>query len=75
MPPYRVSVPAGLLREENVLEITVTNTPANQFVHTDFFDKWETWQLSTYYEREKKMAKDSAFGGLYGPVKLLTASV
>ena len=40
---------------------------------TDFFDKWETRQLSTYYEREKKMAEDSVAGGLYGSVKLLLA--
>lgn len=71
MPPYRFSMPAGLLREENTLEITVTNTPGNAFVHTDFFDKWETWQLSPYYEKELKFSKDSAFGGLYGPVKVL----
>jgi len=71
MPPYRFSIPAGLLQEENTLEITVTNTPANAFLHTDFFDKWETWQLSPYYEKELKMSEDSAFGGLYGPVKIL----
>jgi len=74
MPPYQVFIPKGLLKEENTLEIAVTNTPANQFVHTDFFSKWEPRELSTYYERERMFAEDSTTGGLYGPVKLFLAS-
>ena len=50
--------------------ITVTNTSANWYAHTDYFDKWETRELSPYFEIERKSAKDSVNGGLYGPVKL-----
>ena len=69
-PPYRLSIPKGLLREENTLEITVTNTPANQFVHTGFFDRWTIPQISPYFERTRTMARDSVAGGLYGPVRI-----
>lgn len=69
-PPYRVEIPAGLLREKNILSITVTNTSANWYVHTDYFDRWEIHQLSPYFEGERNYAKDSVDGGLYGPVNL-----
>ena len=70
MPPYRVEIPAGVLREKNELSVTVTNTSANWYVHTDYFDRWQTHQLSPYFEAERNYAKDSVNGGLYGPVKL-----
>ena len=70
MPPYRLEIPVGLLREKNELSVTVTNTSANWYVHTDYFDRWQTHQLSPYFEAERNYAKDSVNGGLYGPVKL-----
>lgn len=73
MPPYRVEIPAGVLREKNELSVTVTNTSANWYVHTDYFDRWQTHQLSPYFEAERNYAKDSVNGGLYGPVKLFLA--
>ena len=69
-PPYCLQIPAGLLREQNELSVTVINTAANWYAHTDYFDRWETRQLSTYFETEKKYAGDSVHGGLYGPMKL-----
>lgn len=72
MPPYRFKIPAGVLKEENKLKIVVTNTPANWYTHTDYFDKWKTEELSPYFDGEKESAKDSASGGLYGPVVLYT---
>ena len=48
----------------------MTNTPANQYVHTDFFDRYQPWQLSPYYVKEKAFMQDSAKGGLIGPVKI-----
>ena len=70
MPPHRFDIPEGLLHKKNVLKIFVTNTDANWYVHTDFFDKWEKKQLSPYFEGEINYAKDYADGGLYGPVML-----
>ena len=70
MPPYRLRIPEGLLAEANTLKITVTNTPANWYTHTDYFDRWKTEELSPYFEAEKEYAKDFVSGGLYGPVTL-----
>lgn len=72
MPPYRLKIPRGVLAEENKLKIIVTNTSANWYVHTDYFDKWNINELSPYFEGELNYAKDLASGGLYGPVILFT---
>ncbi len=72
MSPFRFKVPDGVLRQKNALQIVVTNTSANWYVHTDYFDKWNDEALSPYYAAEKAFAKDSVSGGLYGPVSLFT---
>ncbi len=72
MPPYSFKIPCGVLKKDNKLKIVVTNTSANWYVHTDYFDKWKTEELSPYFDGEKKFAKDSVSGGLYGPVELYT---
>lgn len=71
-PPYRVSVPAGLLRAQNSLKVVVTNTDANWYASTDYFDQWQTNELSPYFAGERDYAKAYAAGGLYGPVSLCT---
>lgn len=70
--PFRVKIPDGVLLEKNALKIIVTNTCANWYVHTDYFDKWSEKELSPYFAAEKAYAEDSATGGLYGPVSLFT---
>ncbi len=72
MPPYRLEIPAGLLQKENSLKIVVTNTSANWYLHSHYFDKWSIKELSPYFEAELDYAKDSLSGGLYGPVVLYT---
>ena len=72
MPPYRLTIPAGALDKENKLKIVVTNTSANWYVNTDYFDKWRTDELSPYFELESEFAKESVSGGLYGPVEMFT---
>ena len=71
-PPYKFKIPTGVLKENNTLKIVVTNTTANWYVHTDYFDKWKTEELSQYFETEKEYAKDFVSGGLYGPVTIFT---
>ena len=71
MAPYRYELPVELLQKENILQIRVSNTPANEYNHTKSFDKWQKWQLSPYWEKEKLFHEDSLSGGLYGPVRLL----
>ena len=70
--PYRLRIPGGVLDKRNTLKVTVTNTAANWYTHTDYFDRWKTKELSPYFEAELKYAKDYASGGLYGPVVLKT---
>ena len=72
MPPYNLNIPEDLLVKENKLKIVATNTSANWYIHTDYFDKWSTRELSPYFETELDYAKDSVSGGLYGPVVLYT---
>ncbi len=72
MYPYRFKIPEGVLDKENKLKIIVTNTSANWYTCTDYFDKWRTEELSQYFETELNYAKDFESGGLYGPVKLYT---
>lgn len=72
MPPYRIVISEGVLAENNKLKIVVTNTSANWYLHTDYFDKWNIEELSPYFEPELEYAKDSASGGLYGPIVIYT---
>ena len=71
-PPYKFKIPAGVLKENNTLKIVVTNTSANWYVHTDYFKKWKTEELSQYFNGEVEYAKDFVSGGLYGPVTICT---
>ncbi len=70
--PYRLIIPVGILDKNNTLKIVVTNTSANWYVHTDYFDRWDIRELSPYFETELEYANDFASGGLYGPVTLKT---
>lgn len=71
-PPYKFKIPTGILNENNMLKITVTNTSANWYVHTDYFKRWKTEELSQYFDGEIEYARDFLSGGLYGPVTLYT---
>ena len=70
MPPYRLKIPCGLLEKNNKLKIIVTNTSANWYDHTDYFDKWNIQKISPYFEAELNYANDFVSGGLYGHVML-----
>lgn len=71
MAPYRYIIPKALLKEKNNLEIRVSNTAANEYLHTKSFDKWQPWQLTSYINHQTIFHKDSLKSGLYGPVKIL----
>lgn len=70
MPPYNFEIPKKLMKEKNVLEIRVTNTPGNQHHYTKSFDKWRPWQLSPYKTRQDIFDTDTLPSGLFGPVKI-----
>ncbi len=71
MKPYRYEIPADALKKENLLQIRVSNTPANQHRFTKSFDKYRPWQLSIYKPAQDVFDSDSLDSGLYGPVTLL----
>lgn len=68
--PFKCVLPKEYLQKDNILEITVYNTMANEFVYTDLFDKYEIGQLSPYFEKEMVFMKDALESGLFGPVKI-----
>ncbi len=70
--PYKLKIPCGVLDKNNTLKVIVTNTSANQYLHTDYFDKWKIEELSPYFRTETEYAKDFVSGGLYGPVAIYT---
>ncbi len=72
MPPYSLKIPEGVLNKNNTLKVIVTNTSANWYAHTDYFDKWKTDELSPYFDGEIDFGKDYVSGGLYGPVVIYT---
>lgn len=70
MKPYRFDIPKELLKDKNILEIFVTNTVGNQQIYTKTFDKWASWQLSAYNEKQQTFDRDTLDSGLYGPIKV-----
>ena len=70
--PYCIEIPEDILSKNNTLRIVVTNTSANRYVNTDYFNKWKTEELSPYFEPELEYAKDFVSGGLYGQIVLYT---
>ena len=70
MSPYRFEILPDTLKEENVLEIRVSNSVANEFRYTKEFDKWAKWQLTRYFALSKEFDNDALVGGLLGPIQL-----
>ena len=70
MKPYRFIIAAEAMREENTLEIRVSNTPGNQHQYTKSFEKYKAWQLSVYKGAQDIFDRDSLESGLFGPVVL-----
>ena len=66
--PYEVCFPAS--SGEMIVEIEVANTPANEILHTDAFVQWPGNYLQPmYHNRSAEYERESADGGLYGPVE------
>lgn len=72
MTPYKLKIPCGVLNKTNTLRVIVTNTCANWYLDSDYFDKWSISELSPYFEKELEYARDYASGGLIGPITLFT---
>ena len=70
MKPYSYDVQEEMMKEDNLLQIRVSNTAANQYQYTKSFDKYKPWQLSIYREAQDMFDRDSLDSGLFGPVTL-----
>ena len=68
--PYCCVLKNEDLKEENVLEIKVANTNANQHVYNDCMKKWDFKQIGPYYQFSVELAKADLPSGLFGPVTL-----
>ncbi len=70
--PYTLEIPEGILKNNNTLKVLVSNTSANLYIHTDYFRRWKTEELSPYFEPELKYSEEFVSGGLFGPVVIYT---
>lgn len=69
--PFALWIDEKYLKNENVLEIIVANTEANQYAHTKAFDSWSEKDVGPYHNVSLEFEKETAEGGLIGPVKIL----
>jgi hypothetical protein len=76
--PWRIELPALKNPAEFVLEIQVSNTLANEITSQRVRDEWgkhkEPGWPSGYHSISLKFEFESRGGGLFGPVRLLSAS-
>ena len=70
MPPYKTLISKDLIRKNNELIITVSNTAANELVHFDPPSEWEKKHIGPYHERALELEKNLLPAGLFGPVEI-----
>ena len=70
MPPYTYCVDTDKLLQENLLELRISNTPANQFVYTKVFDSYPPEKIGPYHATTLRFEKESLESGLMNSVKL-----
>jgi hypothetical protein len=68
--PYSFRATGKLNVGRNELRIVVSNTLANQYVTSSIFDDWSPAKTGPYHAIAMEFEKDTAFGGLYGPVQI-----
>ena len=68
--PYSFRATGKLREGINELRIVVSNTMANQYVTSRIFDDWSAAKTGPYHSIAMEFEKDTAFGGLYGPVQI-----
>ena len=70
MAPYVYDIDTAKLEAENRFELRVSNTPANQFVHTRNFDRYSPAQIGPYHATGLRFESESLESGLMTSVKL-----
>lgn len=70
MAPYVYDVETQELKDRNLLEIRVSNTAANQYIHTDTFDQFPENVIGPYHNTTMRFEQESLESGLFGPVTI-----
>ena len=68
--PFRLDLKGAATAGINTLQVTVTNTMANQFLHTRKLDRWPDNVLGIYHKQCLALEQGCTRSGLYGPVGL-----
>ena len=68
--PFRLDLQGAATAGTNTLSVTVTNTMANQFLHTRKLDRWPDNVLGIYHKQCLALEHGCTRSGLYGPVSI-----
>ena len=68
--PFRLDLKGAATAGTNALRVTVTNTMANQFLHTRKLDRWPDNVLGIYHKQCLALEQGCTRSGLYGPVSI-----
>ena len=68
--PFRLDLQGAATAGTNTLSVTVTNTMANQFLHTRKLDRWPDNVLGIYHKQCLALEQGCTRSGLYGPVSV-----
>ena len=68
--PFRLDLNGAAAAGTNTLRVTVTNTMANQFLHTRKLDRWPDNVLGIYHKQCLALEQCCTRSGLYGPVSI-----
>ena len=68
--PFRLDLSGAAKAGTNTLSVTVTNTMANQFLHTGKLDRWPDDVLGIYHKQCLALEQGCTRSGLYGPVSV-----
>ena len=70
MPPYETIIDKSLIRKENELVISVSNTASNAFVNFDPPSEWQEKHIGPYHKKALEFEKKLLLGGLLGDVEI-----
>ena len=68
--PFRLDLQGAAVAGTNSLRVTVTNTMANQFLHTRKLERWPDNVLGIYHKQCLALEQGCTRSGLYGPVSV-----
>lgn len=70
MPPYEAVIDKSLVKKENELVVTVSNTAANAFVHFRTPEEWKPRHIGPYHKTALEFEKKLLSGGLLDKIDI-----